>query len=293
MQTFFTQPKMSSPSTPTTSHPGFTTLSRGVSVSLPTDDHRSQTAASAQPPQIIVLLSWMGGSPRNIAKYLARYRTAYPSATIFHIATTLTDACIGPIFPRDLSLVVDALATAPPNTPILVHLFSSSGAYSLHQLLLAFRARTGHALPATALILDSSPGHATFMGAVRGMRVGLKPVPFPMREIMLLVLTILLAVHRLGQILGMGDTVARARNALKDKALISVRAIRLYLYSKADELVPWEHVEDHANEAQETGCVVRRVVFEDTHHVAHAVVHGEKYWRAVDELWAEAVKGQL
>lgn len=287
------QRKMSSPSSPTTSHPTFTRLSHGVSVSLPTDDRQSQGATSAQPPQIIVLLSWMGGSPRNIAKYLSRYRTTYPSATIFHIATTLTDACIGPLFPRDLSPVVDALAGAPPGAPILVHLFSSSGAYSLHQLLLAFRARTGHALPATALILDSSPGHATFMGAVKGMQVGLKPVPFPMREIMLLVLTVLLAIHRLGQMLGMGDTVARARNALKDKTLISVRAVRLYIFSKSDELVPWEHVEDHANEAQETGCVVRRMMFEDTHHVAHAVVHGEKYWKAVDDLWAEAVKEEL
>ena len=63
---------------------------------------------------------------------------------------------------------------------------------------------------------------------------------------------------------------------------------RLYLYSQADEMVPWTEVEEHAEEARKAGLDVRMERFEGSPHVAHARTDPERYWGAVKKVWEDA-----
>ena len=63
---------------------------------------------------------------------------------------------------------------------------------------------------------------------------------------------------------------------------------RLYLYSQADEMVPWTEVEEHAEEARKAGLDVRMERFEGSPHVAHARSDPERYWGAVKKVWEDA-----
>jgi len=54
--------------------------------------------------------------------------------------------------------------------------------------------------------------------------------------------------------------------------------LRLYIYSKADELVPHEDVDSHAKDARLKGCnSVVQVLFENSRHYAHAMAHKDQY----------------
>jgi len=67
---------------------------------------------------------------------------------------------------------------------------------------------------------------------------------------------------------------------------------RLYLYSKIDELIPYKDVEAHGREARERGVEVRMERFEKSTHVGHARVEGERYWKAIGEVWRKSQEGK-
>jgi hypothetical protein len=69
---------------------------------------------------------------------------------------------------------------------------------------------------------------------------------------------------------------------------IDAHTPRLYVYSKKDELVPWEEVEEHVSQAKALGINVKAEVFAQSPHVGHARMDPAKYWSAVGEAWATA-----
>lgn len=77
----------------------------------------------------------------------------------------------------------------------------------------------------------------------------------------------------------------RLRLGLSDKRLFAKEAPRLYAYSKADRMVWWEDVEEHANAAEDAGWEVDRVRFEESPHAGHILEDGERYWGAVRRTW--------
>lgn len=64
---------------------------------------------------------------------------------------------------------------------------------------------------------------------------------------------------------------------------------RLYMYSKADEVVSWEDVRDHAKEAREVKGFesVREEVFEKAPHVGLPREDFGRYWGVVEGWWKE------
>ena len=106
--------------------------------------------------------------------------------------------------------------------------------------------------------------------------------------------------------------------ALNDPDLIDVTARRLYVYSRSDDMVDWKDVVAHGKAARARdesregteaeadrkasnngttgtgGSSVRgKVRIEEyigTKHVAHIVGDATRYWGAIQEVWAEAVK---
>jgi hypothetical protein len=75
------------------------------------------------------------------------------------------------------------------------------------------------------------------------------------------------------------------RRQLNDDSLFNRRAPRVYLYSKADEMVGHDEVEEHADQAEAQGWKVTRVRFERSPHAGHIREDEGRYWRAVQDAW--------
>jgi hypothetical protein len=79
------------------------------------------------------------------------------------------------------------------------------------------------------------------------------------------------------------SVLTRSRRCLNDPEMFGLDVPRLYVFSKADELVPYGDVQVHAEDARKKGYAeVRQVLFEDSAHCAHAMAHKDEYWGAVE-----------
>ena len=78
------------------------------------------------------------------------------------------------------------------------------------------------------------------------------------------------------------------RRLMNDQELVKETA-RVYIYSGADAMVPWQEVEDHAQESKEQGFRVTTERFEGSGHVSHVRIGGGKrYWEIVERLWKDS-----
>jgi hypothetical protein len=80
------------------------------------------------------------------------------------------------------------------------------------------------------------------------------------------------------------NVITRVRRELNDSLLFPTEARRVYLYSKTDEMVDWETVEEHAMEAEEDGCQVERERFGNSKHVGHMMEDYDRYWAAIGRV---------
>ncbi|KAG8212943.1 hypothetical protein J3R82DRAFT_11304 [Butyriboletus roseoflavus] len=63
----------------------------------------------------------------------------------------------------------------------------------------------------------------------------------------------------------------------------------LYVFSKKDELVPWQEVQKHADAAKKSGLNARCEVYEESAHVAHMRYDLERCWTSILGLWHIAI----
>ena len=80
--------------------------------------------------------------------------------------------------------------------------------------------------------------------------------------------------------------ITLVRQRLNDPKLVPLGR-RTYIYSKTDKLIEWQHVDSHAQEAEEKGWKVERVLFEDADHVDHLRRHPKEYTEGVERVWKE------
>jgi hypothetical protein len=144
--------------------------------------------------------------------------------------------------------------------------------------------------PPSAVILDSCPGggglkvtRRAFANAVRN------PI---LRWLVSAFITLFYIYAVLAyRLFGKKTTILKMRTTLNKYLLLpwfSKHTPRLYLYSQADEMVPWTEVEAHAGEARKAGLDVRMERFEGSPHVTHARTDPERYWGAVKKVWEDA-----
>jgi hypothetical protein len=161
-------------------------------------------------------------------------------------------------------------------------------------------------LPASAVILDSSPGDGgpdrtvrAFTSAIGNPALRLV-VKFCIRSLFALVsvrarmaalfalfLPFMRSKAKQETMMGRVKTRLHAPQLLP---WLGPRTRRLYLYSDADDMIPAEEVEAHAAEAKVRGLEVRMEKFEGSPHVAHARTYPERYWGAVRKIWEDACK---
>lgn len=240
-------------------------------------------------PSLIVLCTWMSANRKHISKYTNYYRQEYPAAELLVIESSIAD-----IFYRTnktqqsrLRLARDIVTSHIPshgqgNPQILLHVFSNGGAQCAVQLATSLSPE--HRPKAfSAMILDSCPGEATYARSVHAMSLSLPKSPIA-RYLGPLLIHFTLCLFYLAIFIFQFETViTRSRRCLNDPKMFWTGVPRVYVYSKADELVLWGDVESHAEDAKRRGYAdVRRVLFGDSAHCAHAMAHREEYWRAVE-----------
>lgn len=139
-------------------------------------------------------------------------------------------------------------------------------------------------------IIDSAPGrgswsrsHAAITAALPGRSYAVTRGLGP-----LVVHGLLACIFAYDAVLGKENNMAILCDAMNSKDLFDERVPRLYLYSRADEMVGWEEVERHADEAEALGWTsVARVRFEASAHAGHIRENAGKYWAAVLEAWGQ------
>ena len=72
---------------------------------------------------------------------------------------------------------------------------------------------------------------------------------------------------------------------MNDESAFDNSVPRVYLYSRVDEMVGCEEVEEHAAIAKRKGWDVTMVRFEKSAHCGHVREDEQKYWGAILEAW--------
>ncbi|EGO54722.1 hypothetical protein NEUTE1DRAFT_148974 [Neurospora tetrasperma FGSC 2508] len=215
--------------------------------------------------------------------------------------------------------------TGTGRTGILLHIFSNGGCHLSLQLAHSYFSSFGHSLPVTLQILDSCPGTfsiaQTYGAAVHSVPTHHPWVVQSMERWGLWGAVVLVAGIQHGLPRAIGENVVRKkllggvgvdfegmRGGVLDDELFGgqgkkERTGRLYLYSKADEVVGWRDVERHVRLARklvvkkkkmmmkeggkddEQQGLVRAERFEKASHCALVMEDEERYWRAVRESW--------
>ncbi len=242
----------------------------------------------------------MNASPTHIDFYTTKYNTLFPSARLILIRGTISHMVYLSDQTQKVGLepVITALR-AEPTSPIFLHLFSNSGAQSASTLLRAWKENCLGSggdpkitmLPAKGIIFDSTPSFGTYGSGYDGISYQIPRTPIIVRLAGLAFVHILVLLSWVVEtVSGNPNVLSRSNMDLNDGALVPQDAPRVYMYSKADQLVKWQDVEAHAMKAREKGWKVRREVFKGTGHCKHGKGEGEeRYWGAVAEVLASVV----
>ncbi|KAG6813002.1 hypothetical protein H0H93_013548, partial [Arthromyces matolae] len=181
---------------------------------------------------------------------------------------------------------VEIAKVVPPR--LLIHAFSNGGCAQLTCLrrLLKDRYPNWDVLKrgSCALVLDSCPGVGNLGHAQRAMGalVG-HPILRPLLGALITWLYIYSAITK--RLFGWANPLEILKRDLNRYDLLPwthKSTPRLYLASKADNVVAFYEVEGHVESAKKAGFEdVRFEIFEETPHVSHAKFEPERYWGAV------------
>ncbi|KAK7694380.1 hypothetical protein QCA50_001566 [Cerrena zonata] len=267
---------------------GFTRLSKEVwvfeKVETSTGDH----------PDYVIIFGWMGAQLSHIRKYVDQYKIIYPNITPiivvsraehFYEGKQKREQSIAP-----LADYLNKQGIFDGGSNVLIHVFSNGGAYQLAQLSTILHNGQYKGPRRLAFIFDSCPGTTTLTNSIDALTISIKP-PL-LRYLSILILSILLSIIYITVLLTRSEfPIEKTRKTLQSLTVFpgtKPSTPRLYIFSEKDRLVASSAVESHFTEAKGLGYNVRFVKFGDCQHVQNARVHPEEYWKAVQEIWAEA-----
>jgi hypothetical protein len=266
---------------------GFKVLSPSSSIYKPPPAGKDDESAEMSSPSMIVLCTWIGAGKKHIAKYTAEYRRRYPNTTPLVCETSVYSMFFGGSITEERDTILEHIHSAAnghDGRPIVLHAFSNGGAFKALRLTESVKAKTGSTVPFTATIFDSCPGTMDRSTLSEALSLSL-PRNFILNFIGLYVIWISVLLYALTQnAFGRENAAMKGRRKLNEAPLFSKNVPRLYLYSKKDELVSWEVVQEHARDARRKGYEVVGEVFEEAPHCLLLREDGKRYWGAVDRM---------
>ena len=250
-------------------------------------------------PSIIILTTWMSASPLHITKYLVGYQTYYPGSLVLLIRSSPSDMILPSKGAQKRGIVPAAEAILShldlgsdrrdsTNPEILLHIFSNGGCYQACNLIRTYQQISSNAFPQFVTIFDSCPGRATVVRSIRALSAPLPSNPAFRALPLLLIYIVVLSYWIIHVPFGITDPIEHLRRSLYDSVLMASEKRRCYIYSEADQMVDFNDVESHAQEAVRRGLVVDTEKFEGSAHCAHIRVGGGlRYWDIVRKTWRQ------
>lgn len=259
---------------------GFTKLNDITSIYRPASSDKAETSSD---PSLYVYCSWMGAAPKHIAKYTNGFKKLYPNTTILLVESTLPNMFLGSDLTAAVEVVNSISKLAGAQKPNIV-LHSCSNGGGTNAIWLANQlTKANEPSPFSRIIMDCNPGKGEAKAATEAMAMSL-PGPAFVRYIgSWMIYSTTIVMMGIYMTFGWEDMITRLRRLFNESKIISLKASKLYIYSKNDALVRWEHVHEHSEEAKQKGYAVREEVFTQAAHAALLMEDSERYWNAVKE----------
>ncbi|KAI1177336.1 hypothetical protein F4777DRAFT_542626 [Nemania sp. FL0916] len=284
--------------------PGYTPISNRIFIRNERADPDSATAQSktvTSPPTTILVYGWGDASPKHVAKYSEGYHALFPTARIVVIINPILAATTHLLPQRTQSMrpLIDACF---PNKDdgserVIMHIMSNTGGIYAAATLNAYRERHGvdATLPHHLCVSDSTPGSLNFTSEVwrwsRAMAMGVpKWIPIPFKFSHALCAAFLAFVYYLAVAMGIEPSGSHAARIFTEHGFATPKALRLFCYSKEDDLIYWEDLEENAAIAQNKGYTTVLEEFKGSPHVGHMRMHPEQYWGTILRCWKDAME---
>ena len=262
-------------------------------------------------PSTIIIYGWGDAQLKHLAKYADGYKNLFPTSRIIVVTSSLFDAFYRSAEHRS-KLTTPVISAAFPNGlndsddgRILIHAMSNSGAVTFVSTLLSYtrmleedgQSIGSGPLPHTLLVCDSTPSTSNFaINATRWARAlstsTARMFPWPLAFTNAMWYTFLWLNEGLRRAMGLGNTGAFALEAMTNPNLTSHSATRLFIYSKEDELISWEDIEENAAIAIGKGYKCLMELFEGSTHVGHLRKDPERYWSSIEKVWKVGLVSQ-
>ncbi|KAL3456275.1 hypothetical protein BJX64DRAFT_271038 [Aspergillus heterothallicus] len=283
--------------------PGFTALSDQIFVRNATAAPESITALKQPQVKTLIIFAWGDAQPKHVTKYADGFRALYPGAKQIAVLSPIYKAiwrtmgqrveAMKPILDEVFSPDADE-ADGHDGSGILVHVMSNTGGIAYAATLHAYRNKYGRPLPHQLVVLDSTPGSTdlTFANMKRfafAMAVGTaKWFPWPFFVTRGLWAIFLYLLNLVEKILGRTSAGAESVRTVETPELATIKARRLYLYGKDDQIILWSDIEAHVAKIRARGWKADCHLFDGSGHVDHMRKSPVVYWKAIQDAWDAA-----
>ncbi|KAI1320872.1 DUF829-domain-containing protein [Xylariaceae sp. FL0255] len=284
--------------------PGYTPLTPRIFVRNGKADATTATDTGTEPTTILVY-GWGDGLPKHVLKYGEGYHALFPTARIFVIINPILGATMQSLRRRTdhMRPLVDTLF---PGTDadaqkerIILHIMSNTGGIYAAATLNAYREKFGAdaGLPHHMCVSDSTPGSLIFSTEVwrwaRAMALGMpRWFPWPFSVTQAVCCAYLYFMQYLARAMRIEPSGEYSIKVFLDQTMATPNALRLYMYSKEDDLIYWKDLEAAAATAKSKGYTTVLERFEGSPHVGHMRHHPERYWGVIMQCWKRALEMQ-
>ncbi|KAI1825642.1 hypothetical protein F4861DRAFT_501084 [Xylaria intraflava] len=287
--------------------PGYTPITHRIFIrneDAGSDLKNARNKATGTEPTAILVFGWGDGQPKHVGKYSEGYHALFPSARIVVITNPILAATTQTLYWRthDMMPVIDTIFPTKDNRSerVIIHIMSNTGGIFAAATLNAYRERHGPdaVLPHHLCVSDSTPGGLNFMSEAwrwsRAMALNVpKWIPLPFVLSQALCCVFLTLVNYAAVAVGIEPSGSYSARIFNEHAFATPKALRLFCYSKEDDLVYWEDLEEQAALARSNGYTTVLEEFKGSPHVGHMRVHPEQYWSSILRCWKQAFEANV
>jgi hypothetical protein len=263
---------------------------------LPLYIERARNIDRSKPVNIVILFGWTNSSLKNVWKVASYWRKKGNFHILYYVAPswpyiyftntieTITKKFIP--FLKESGIFHSSNEQQISNKkPLLIaHCFSNGGSAGMASLIKACKAQS-LTFRYSAIIIDSAPG--TY-GHHNNYKIYTAPLHNPVHKLLTFIyINILTSIGMpclfiFFKFSGHKFLIDYITIALRNK--MATNCPRLFIYSKKDELVPYERVQNEIKISKDLGFDTDILIFENSAHVKHWVDNQQAYEAKIDEF---------
>jgi hypothetical protein len=247
----------------------------------------SYLSKGAEETPFVLIFAWNAAAAKHIAKYTISYQKLFPTSRILLIRCFTRDMFrrtseYAPLLKPAMDLVHEHVKSGGE---VLVHSFSNGGGNQINEFAKSWKQQFGTMMPMRIQVLDSSPTKGPWMKSHAAIAASLPRSWFWRWFGGALVHLLLVCTFVVWTVIGKENKMVILCRQLNDETVFDNTVPRVYLYSRADQMVGFEEADEHADIAESKGWDVTRVQFEKSAHCGHVREDETKYWATIMEAW--------